>query len=82
VKIRARLAYGVVLAAEIPDAPMFRALNVEKILEMVGNYARPTLQQALTAALGKLSALGVRVQFSDARFDLVPEPEPVKEARS
>jgi hypothetical protein len=76
VKIRARLAYGVVLKADVPDSPLFKALNMDSILSQAANYAKPALHAALTGALAKLAVLGVKVEFSDAKLDIVPVAEP------
>lgn len=72
-KLKARLAYGVLLQAEIADGSPLRMLNVNAILAQASSMAKPMLLAALTGAFGKLAALGVKVTMSDARLDLTAE---------
>jgi hypothetical protein len=72
--IKARLAYGVILKAEISDGSPLRMLNVEMLLTQAANKLKPLIQNALTMGISQLAILGIRIETSDSRLDITAEP--------
>jgi hypothetical protein len=74
-KIRARLAYDVLLETDVPDAMRAFVANPQVLLDQAQGFAKPALAAAVAGMVAKLALIGVKVKASDGVLKLQVEPE-------
>ena len=76
-KIRARLAYSVILQAEVPDVMRAFISNPQVLLDQAQMFAKPAFAAAIAGLIGKLKIMGIGVHSEDADLKFQVEPEKV-----
>lgn len=75
-KIRARLAYVVILEADVPDALRAFVANPQVLLDQGTAILKPAFGAAVQMLVGRLAIIGVKVKAEAADFTLQAEPVP------
>ena len=75
-KIRARLAYVVILEADVPDALRAFVANPQILLDQAKGALTPMFEGGIRALVAKLALVGVRVKAEAGDLTLQAEPPP------